>query len=80
MKRTGRLFEAILAYDNLGAAVHRALKGKRNRPEAREWMSNLDVQPRSASPINLCRHLSLRPFSSVRDLRSEGTLDYRTVL
>ena len=43
MKRTGGLFDAILEHDNLREAVYRALKGKRHRPEARDWTSNLDA-------------------------------------
>jgi hypothetical protein len=59
MKRAGRLFDDIVTYDNLRFAVHRALKGKRHRPEVREWVQDLDA--------NLTRvveqlHASVFPF------------------
>ena len=37
------MFENILSYDNMRAAAHQALKGKRHRPEAREWVAKLDI-------------------------------------
>lgn len=43
MKRTGNLFESILDRENLRSAVHKSLKGKRARDDARAWMANLDA-------------------------------------
>jgi RNA-directed DNA polymerase len=43
VKRTGRLFEALLGRDNLRAAAHQALKGKRTRQDARTWLAHLDA-------------------------------------
>ncbi len=43
MKRTGRLFDAILTRDNVREALHRALKGKRHQAEVRDWSSQLDT-------------------------------------
>ncbi len=43
MKRVGRLFESVLAYENMREAVHQALRGKRDRREARDWTSSLDA-------------------------------------
>ena len=42
MKRTGNLFEAILDRDNLRLAVSKALRGKRERPDARRFLARLD--------------------------------------
>lgn len=42
MRRTGQLFEHILDRDNLRLAVHRALKGKRHRPEVQAWMADVE--------------------------------------
>jgi hypothetical protein len=42
MKRAGNLFERILDRENLRRAVHKALQGKRDRPEARDFTRRLD--------------------------------------
>lgn len=42
LKRKGQLFETILEWDNLRDAVHRAMRGKRDRVEARSWLENHD--------------------------------------
>ncbi|MGL5097608.1 MAG: reverse transcriptase/maturase family protein [Planctomycetia bacterium] len=42
MKRAGNLFPSILAYDNLRLAAAKALRGKRNRPDARAFVADLD--------------------------------------
>ena len=42
MKRAGNLFERIAERDNLRSAVHKALRGKRDRPEAIEFRAALD--------------------------------------
>lgn len=42
MKRAGRLLERIAERDNLRLAVHRALRGKRDRSDAREFVANLE--------------------------------------
>ncbi len=42
MKRAGNLFDAILDRDNLRRAVARALRGKRDRPDARRFVADLD--------------------------------------
>jgi retron-type reverse transcriptase len=42
MKRAGNLFERIVERDNLRLAVHKALRGKRDRPEAIEFRGTLD--------------------------------------
>lgn len=43
MKRAGNLFDQVIAWDNLRLAVARALRGKRHRPDAREFVSQLDA-------------------------------------
>ncbi len=43
MKRAGNLFEAILDRENLRRAVHKAMKGKRAREDARIWVADLDA-------------------------------------
>lgn len=40
MKRKGRLFDAILDWNNLQAAVHHALRGKRDRHEVVMWQAD----------------------------------------
>ncbi len=42
MKRAGNLFEHILDRENLRLAVQKALRGKRDRPEAVEFRGVLD--------------------------------------
>ena len=42
MRRAGNLFERIADWDNLRLAVARALRGKRQRPDARRFVQNLD--------------------------------------
>lgn len=42
MRRTGKLFEAILARENLRLAFSNALRGKRDRPDAQAFARNLD--------------------------------------
>jgi hypothetical protein len=42
MKRAGNLFDAILDRDTLRQAVLRALRGKRDRAEARTFLADLD--------------------------------------
>lgn len=41
MKRTGGLHERIVAWDNLEHALRRALRGKRDRPDARAFLAGL---------------------------------------
>jgi RNA-directed DNA polymerase len=43
MKRTGDLFEQIADRDALRQATARALRGKRNRPDARQFVADLDA-------------------------------------
>jgi retron-type reverse transcriptase len=42
MKRVGHLFGSIVERENLRLAVAKALKGQRDRPEAREFVAHLD--------------------------------------
>jgi hypothetical protein len=42
MKRVGNLFEAIIDRNNLLLAVWRAMRGKRRRPEIRDYLQQLD--------------------------------------
>jgi RNA-directed DNA polymerase len=42
MKRTGNLFEQIVARDNLRLAFHKALRGKRARRDAQQFARRLD--------------------------------------
>jgi RNA-directed DNA polymerase len=42
MKRAGRLFDVIVNRQNLREATHRALRGKRAQPDAREFCETLD--------------------------------------
>jgi hypothetical protein len=44
MKHVADLFERILDRDNLRAAVHRALRGKRDRAGVRSFTSDLDAE------------------------------------
>ena len=46
MKRAGNLFERIVAWDNLRLAFAKALRGKRDRPDAREFSASLDIRLR----------------------------------
>jgi retron-type reverse transcriptase len=46
MKRTGNLFSKITARDNLRLAVYRALRGKRERRDAREFVADLEANLR----------------------------------
>ena len=43
MKRTGNLLERIVQRDNLQLAFHRAFQGKRDRPDARQYASDLEA-------------------------------------
>ena len=42
MKRTGNLFERIVERENFRLAVAKALRGKRQRPDARRFLERLD--------------------------------------
>jgi hypothetical protein len=42
MRRVGHLFEHILDRDNMRLAVHKALKGKRDRPDVQAWLGQLE--------------------------------------
>ena len=42
MRRANHLFEQVVAWDNLRLAVHKALRGKRSRVDARVFVSQLD--------------------------------------
>ena len=42
MRRTGRLFERVIDRENLRLAVHKALRGKRSKGDARAFMARLD--------------------------------------
>ena len=42
MKRIGRIFERIIEPDNLRLAFWKASRGKRLRPDQREWQENLE--------------------------------------
>jgi RNA-directed DNA polymerase len=42
MKRAGQLFDHVLARDNLRLAAARAVRGKRHRADAREFLADLD--------------------------------------
>lgn len=46
MKRAGRLLEQIVERDNLRLAFHRAVRGKRDRPDAREFGARLELSLR----------------------------------
>ena len=43
MKRVGQLFEPILSRDNLRLAFYKAMRGKRDRADARLFAQNVDV-------------------------------------
>lgn len=43
MRRAGRLFDRILDRENLRIAAHKALRGKRDRPDARLFASDLEA-------------------------------------
>ncbi len=51
MKRAGRLLERVVERDNLRLAVHRALQGKRDRADAREFTSHLDGNLREMADL-----------------------------
>ena len=42
MRRVNHLFEQIVAHDNLRMAVYKALRGKRSKRDAREFVADLD--------------------------------------
>jgi RNA-directed DNA polymerase len=42
MKRTGNLFDRIVERENLRLAVSKAVRGKRQRPDARRFLARLD--------------------------------------
>lgn len=42
MRRTGNLFDRIIARENMRWAFHRAARGKRHRPEVRAFSQNLE--------------------------------------
>jgi hypothetical protein len=42
MKRTGNLFESIVARENFRRAVGKAVRGKRHQPDAGRFMARLD--------------------------------------
>lgn len=44
MKRVGHLFDAIVDRSNLQLAAWKALRGKRRRPEARDYLQHLDAR------------------------------------
>jgi hypothetical protein len=44
MRRTGNLFERVLAWDNLREAAARALRGKRHLADARDFAHDLDAR------------------------------------
>lgn len=44
MKRVGGLFDAMADRQTLGMAAWRAARGKRQRPEVRQFLQNLDVE------------------------------------
>lgn len=44
MKRTGHLFERILQRDNLRLAFWKAMKGKRDRPDAQAFAAQLEIE------------------------------------
>ena len=46
MKRAGNLFDCIVDRENLRLAVHRSLRGKRHRMDAREFVARLDANLR----------------------------------
>jgi hypothetical protein len=43
MKRAGKLFDAIAAWENLRQATAKALRGKRSKTDARAFVANLDA-------------------------------------
>lgn len=54
MKRIGKLWDSIVDRNNLRSAFLRAIRGKRDRWEARRFAANLDVQLQSLAD-DLCR-------------------------
>lgn len=49
MKRKGHLLEQIVENENLRLAITRALRGKRHRPDAREFVG--DQGPQAAGHL-----------------------------
>ena len=43
MRRVGRLFDRIADRENLRLAVHKALRGKRSKWDAQEFVARLDA-------------------------------------
>lgn len=59
MKRKGHLLEQVVEYENLRRAFSRALRGKRHRPDAREFADHLDANLQDLREQLLTGSLSL---------------------
>jgi len=62
MRRTGNRFEQIADRDNLRVALHKALRGKRDRREARDFAANLEANLRRIADAFSARTLPVGRF------------------
>ena len=76
MRRATRLFEQIIDRENLGIAVHKALRSKRSRDDARAFLADLDEKldrshdcaPRKRLPAICIARRSVRPAATVAQI------------
>ena len=74
MKRAGRLLEQITERDNLRLAFYRALRGKRDRRDAREFAADLDANLRDMAaqawsgqfPVGRCSRFTIHDPNSTK--------------
>ena len=72
MRRASRLFEQIIDRENLRIAVHKALRGKRSRDDARAFVARLDENLDAAPVFVTRRHRGSRGIASIHHSRPQG--------
>ena len=80
MRRANHLFERIVERENLRLAVHKALRGKRSKADARAFVARLDENLEAMRHRWLLRERRSRGVTPVHDLRPQGAADHGPVL
>ena len=64
MKRIGHLFEQIVRFDNLLAAAHKAVQGKKNRPPVAAFYFHLETELLQLERELLSKSYRPRPYQT----------------
>lgn len=78
MKRIGNLYDQIGSPENIRAAILKASKGKRHRPQVRAVLDDLDNKAMELSAAFRAERVPLHPYTA--DIRVEGSRNKKRVI